>query len=77
MDLTVEEVKKGERIIDVDKYFRDEITRVEKALEDAKKNFVELQQSKIMTRDKAVKMSELNYAISVGKIYLRKLKNKI
>ena len=77
MDLKIEEVKKGERIIDVGKYYKDEITRVEKALEDAMKQMVDLQGSKILTHEKAAKISELNYAIAVGKMYLRRIKNKI
>ena len=79
MDFTVDEVKKGEYIApeNLYKYYKDEIARVEKALEDAKKQMIELSQSRILTGEKATKIAELNYAIAVGKIYLGKLKNKI
>ena len=79
MDLQVGEVQKGTRISaqDMTHYYKDEITRVETAIEDATKRMVDLRGAKILTGDKAKKIAELNYAIAVGKIYLRRLKNKI
>lgn len=76
MDIKVEQ--KGERIApeNLQKFGKDEIERVKKDLEDATKRLVDLQHSRIMTREKATKIAELNYAIAVGKIYLQKLKNK-
>ena len=58
-------------------YYKNEITRVEAAIEDAKRRMHDLSTAKIMTGAKASSVSELNYAIAIGKIYLNKLKNKI
>lgn len=78
MELKIEEIKKGEKIApeNLDKYGKDEIERVTNAIEDAKKRLIDLSQSKLLTREKAAKCAELNYAIAVGSIYLTKLKNK-
>jgi len=79
MELQVGEVQKGTRITaqDMTHYYRDEIVRVEKAISDAQERMGALMAEKILTGPKASKIAELNYAIAVGKIYLRKLKNKI
>ena len=78
-ELQVGEVQKGTRITaqDMTHYYKDEIVRVEKAINDAKERMGALSVTKILTADKASKIAELNYAIAIGNIYLRKLKNKI
>jgi hypothetical protein len=76
MDL---EIKEKTRIApeDVGKHYRTEIERVTQALEDAKKQMMDLRQAKVLTGEKANKITELNYAIAIGKMYLTKLKSKI
>ena len=60
----------------LNQWAKDEIKRVEHALNDAREQFYKLVNDKHISGDKAAKITELNTAISVGKIYLTKLKNK-
>ena len=69
----------GERIAvhNLKQYYIKEVARVEEAIELAKKKMRDLTSTTIMTGAIASKIGELNMAISVGSMYLRKLKNKL
>jgi t-SNARE complex subunit (syntaxin) len=64
------------KIENVDTYGKKEIKRVEEAIEDATKRLYDLQSKVIHTKDNALKINELKGAISIGTLYLTKLKNK-
>ena len=75
---TLGEIAKSKRmeLRDLDQFGREEIERVTKALEEAEKKLADLRQSKIITAERAMKVSELNLAIAAGRMYLKKLINK-
>lgn len=77
MDLQVEEIVKGERIPadQLGHYGRKEIERVQKALDDAKQQMYVLKAG-ILTKERALKIKELEYALHVGGMYLKRLKEK-
>ena len=78
MGLKIEEIVKEERIAPEDLYAwaKNEIRRVEEAINEARERYYKLSVGTDISGKNAAKITELNTAISVGKIYLTKLKNK-
>lgn len=77
MGLQVEEIIKGDRIPkdQVGNYGRKEVERVQKALDDAKQQMYALKVG-ILTKERTHKIAELEHAIAVGEMYLKRLKEK-
>jgi len=58
------------------KDMKQELIRVNQAIEDAKKICADLKQSLVMTQEKYIKINELQTAIKIGSIYRDKIKAK-
>jgi len=58
-------------------YYEKEIKRVEIAIEETVKKLEDLQSSRVILVNRLFRTGELNYAISVGHMYLESLNKKI
>ena len=67
-------VKAGTSVADKKKWYKTELDRVNRAIEDAERQHAYLIEKKIMTRENAQKANELLIAINIGSRYRDKIK---